>query len=62
MKKFFNTKEGKTVVISLIVFILALLAIVIFNNNFYVVVVAIPTILISALFSGTSANDYNANK
>lgn len=62
MKKFFNTKEGKIVAVSLIMLVLALVALIVFTDNIIVVSVAIAVMLLSVLFGGTSANDYNTNK
>lgn len=62
MKKFFNTKEGKIVTISLVMLVLALVALIVFTDNIVVVSVAIAIMLLSVLFGGTSANDYNTNK
>ena len=62
MKKFFNTKEGKIVTISLAMLIFALVALVVFADNIIVVAVAVAVMLLSILFGGTSANDYNTKK
>ena len=62
MKKFFNTKEGKVVTISLVMLVLALAALIVFTDNIIIVSVAIAVMLLSVLFGGTSANDYNTNK
>ena len=62
MKKFFNTKEGKIVAISLVLLVLALVALVVFTDNIIIVSVAVAVMLLSVLFGGTSANDYNTNK
>ena len=62
MKMFFNTKEGKIVTISLVMLVLALVALIVFTDNIVVVSVAIAIMLLSVLFGGTSANDYNTNK